>query len=41
MTCASVNISAPVARVPVEQLLDWLPALQRASDAVGLMMTHR
>lgn len=41
VTCASVNISAPAARVPVEQLIDWLPALQRAADAIGLLMTHR
>jgi IclR family pca regulon transcriptional regulator len=40
-TCAAVNISAPAARASVEQLHDWLPVLQRAADAIGLMMTHR
>jgi IclR family pca regulon transcriptional regulator len=39
--CAAINISAPAARVSVEQLRDWLPVLQRAAAAIGLLMTHR
>lgn len=39
--CAAINISAPAARVSVEQLRTWLPELQRASQAISLLMTHR
>lgn len=40
-TCAAINVSAPAARVSVEQLRDWLPELRRASEAIGLLLTHR
>ncbi|HZP78625.1 MAG TPA: IclR family transcriptional regulator C-terminal domain-containing protein [Pseudolabrys sp.] len=39
--CAAINISAPAARVSVEQLKDWLPTLRQASEAITLLMTHR
>lgn len=40
-TCAAINVSAPAARVSVEQLREWLPELRRASEAIGLLLTHR
>lgn len=40
-TCAAINVSAPAARVSVEQLHDWLPVLRSASEAIGLLLTHR
>lgn len=41
MTCAAINVSAPAARVSVEQLREWLPVLRRASEAISLLLTHR
>lgn len=38
---AAINISAPAARVSVEQLKQWLPVLRKASEAITLLMTHR
>ncbi|MBX6329958.1 MAG: helix-turn-helix domain-containing protein [Pseudolabrys sp.] len=40
-TCAAINVSAPAARVSIDQLLAWLPELRRASDAISLLLTHR
>jgi hypothetical protein len=30
-----VALQAPVVRLPIERALDWLPALQRAAQALG------